>query len=193
MVLDGKSSQEHLVNVGVPQSSILGSTIFLLYINVLPNDTITNIAIYGDDTTLYFKCDQVSNLWQQLEMAVELESDLQGTVDWDRKWLVDFNAGKTQLASIDYLITLMLLMQKWMGLFLTKNHLLRNCGCLSLYIISITKTASKKKTMLHQLQKQISRTVGPSLAATYSQTCPGKQCITNILHPDWSRNLCWPL
>ena len=61
------------------------------------------------------------------------------------------------------------------------------------YIISITKTASKKKTMLHQLQKQISRTVGPSLAATYSQTCPGKQCITNILHPDWSRNLCWPL
>ena len=146
MVLDGKSSQEHLVNVGVPQDYILGSTIFLLYINVLPNDTITNITIYADDTTLYFKCDQASNLWQQLEMAVELESDLEGTVDWDRKWLVDFNAGKTQLASIDYLITLVLLMQKWMGLFLIKNHLLRNCGCLSLlnWIGSLTLYLSLK-------------------------------------------------
>ena len=34
-------------------------------------------------------------------MASELESDLQDTVDWGRKWLVDFNAGKTQLVSFD--------------------------------------------------------------------------------------------
>ena len=34
-------------------------------------------------------------------MAPELESDLRDTVDWDRKWLVDFNAGKTQLVSLD--------------------------------------------------------------------------------------------
>ena len=35
-----------------------------------------NIAIYADDTTLYSRCDQASNLWQQLELASELESDL---------------------------------------------------------------------------------------------------------------------
>ena len=35
-------------------------------------------------------------------MASELESDLQDTVDWDKKWLVDFNAGKTQLVSSDW-------------------------------------------------------------------------------------------
>ena len=34
-------------------------------------------------------------------MASELESDLQDTVDWGRKWLVDLDAGKTQLASFD--------------------------------------------------------------------------------------------
>ena len=34
-----------------------------------------------------------------LELASELESDLRDTVDWDRKWLVDFNAGKIQLVS----------------------------------------------------------------------------------------------
>ena len=34
-------------------------------------------------------------------MPAELESDLQDTVDWGKKWLVDFNAGKTQLVSFD--------------------------------------------------------------------------------------------
>ena len=76
MVLDGKSSQEYPVNTGVSQGSILGPTFFLLYINDLPDDTICNIAIYSDDTTLYSKCDQVSDLRQQLELASELESDL---------------------------------------------------------------------------------------------------------------------
>ena len=101
VVLDGKSSQEYPVNAGVPQGSILGFTLFLLYINDLPDDVICNTAIYADDTTLYSKCDQASDLWQQLELASELESDLRDTVDWGRKWLVDFNAGKTQLVLFD--------------------------------------------------------------------------------------------
>ena len=95
VVLDGKSSQEHPVNAGVPQGSILGLTLFLLYINDLPDDVICDIAIYADDTTLYSKCDQASDLWQQLELASELESDLRDTVNWGKKWLVDFNAGET--------------------------------------------------------------------------------------------------
>ena len=76
MVLDRKSSQEHPVNAEVPQGSILGPTIFLLYINDLPDDVICNIAIYADDTTIYSKCNQASDLWQQLESASELEYDL---------------------------------------------------------------------------------------------------------------------
>ena len=58
VVLDGKSSQEYPVNAEVPQWSIRGPTIFLLYLNDLPDDVICNTAIYGDDTTVYFKCDQ---------------------------------------------------------------------------------------------------------------------------------------
>ena len=78
MVLDGKTPQEYPVNAAVPQSFTLGPTLSLLYIDDLPDDVICNIAIYADNTTLYSKCDQASDLWQQLELASELESDL-----WD--------------------------------------------------------------------------------------------------------------
>ena len=95
--MDGKSLWEYPVNARVPKGSILGPTFVLIFINDLPDDVICNIAIYPDDTTLYSKCDQESDLWQQLELASELESDLEHTADWGRKWLVDFSAGKTQL------------------------------------------------------------------------------------------------
>ena len=45
------------VNAGVPEGSILGPTLFLLYIDHLPDDVSCNIGIYADDTTHYFKCD----------------------------------------------------------------------------------------------------------------------------------------
>ena len=128
MVLDGTSSQEYPVNVGVPQGSILGLTLFLLYINDLPDDFVCDIAIYRDDSNLYSKCDQESDLWQQLELVSELESDQRDTVDWGKKWLVDFNDGKTQLVSFDWSNNNGSIDWKWMGLFLRKNHLLRCWG-----------------------------------------------------------------
>ena len=94
VVLDGKPPQESLVSAGVPQGSILGPTLLLLYINDLPDDVICDIAIYADDTSLCSKCDRASNLWQQLNLASDLESDLRDTVERGRKCLVDFNAGK---------------------------------------------------------------------------------------------------
>ena len=80
---------------------ILDPTLLLLYIDDLPDNVICNIGIYTDDTILYSKCDQTSDLWQQQELASELESEIQDTVDLGSKWLVDFNAGKTQLVLSD--------------------------------------------------------------------------------------------
>ena len=48
------------------------------------------------------KCDHTSDLWQQLEFASEFESDLGNTVDWGKKWLVDFNTTKMQLGLFDW-------------------------------------------------------------------------------------------
>ena len=101
MVLDGKSSHEYPVSAEVPEESFLGTTLFLLYINDLPDGVICSIGIYADDTTLCSGCDQVSDLWRQLELGFEIESDLQGTVDLGGKWLVDFNAGKAHLVLFD--------------------------------------------------------------------------------------------
>ena len=57
-----------------------GPTLFLLYINDLPDHVIYNITIYADKTTLYSKYDPASGLWQQLDLVSELESDLLDTV-----------------------------------------------------------------------------------------------------------------
>ena len=215
MVLDRKSPQEYPVNAGVPQGSILGLTLFLLCINDLPDDVICNIDVYADDTTLYSKCDQASDLWQQLELASELESDLRDTVDWGRKWLVDFNAGRTQLVLFDQSKNTGAIDVKMDGSFLEEKSSFKMLGLTfsskldwGSYTVSIAKTASKKigalirpmkflspvvslylykftirscmeycchvwagapscyLELLDKLQKQICRTIGPSLAAS---------------------------
>ena len=85
MVLHGKSSQVYTINAGVPQGCIIGPTLFLLYINTILDNFICDIAIYVDNNTLHSYCDQASDLWQQLELASELEFDLGDTADSGRK------------------------------------------------------------------------------------------------------------
>ena len=101
MVLDGKSSQEYPFNAGVLQASILGPTLFLLYINDLFDDVVCDIAIYANDDTL-FKV---------------LSSILSAVTTWIHFWtwiwslrhcglgkkcLMDLIAGKTQLVLFDW-------------------------------------------------------------------------------------------
>ena len=182
MVLDGKSSQEYPVNAGVPQGSILGHTRFPIYINDLPDDVICDIAIYADDTTLYSKCDWASDLWQQLELASELECDLRDTVDLGKKWLVDFNAGKTQLVSFDQSNNNGSIDVKMGGSILEEKSSFKilglsfssklDCGS---YMISIAKTASKRIGALIRSMKFLSPEVAlylyKSITRPYMEYC----------------------
>ena len=180
MVLDGRSSQEYPVSAGVPQGSILGPALFLLYINDLPDGVICGIDIYADDTTLYSGCDQASDLWQQLELASELESDLRGTVDWGGKCLVDFNAGKTQLVSFDRSNKNGSLDVKMDGSVLKEKSSFKMLGLTfsskldwGSYIISIAKTASKKVGALIHSMKFLSPDVALYLYKSTIHPCMG--------------------
>ena len=90
-------------------------------------------------------------MWQQLELASELESDLRETVDWSSKGLVDFIAGKTQLVSFDYSNNTGAIDTKMDGSVLEENSSFKMLGltfsskfdCGSI-IISIPESVSKK-------------------------------------------------
>ena len=84
-------------------------------------------------------------------MASELESDLRDTVDWGRKWLVDFNARKTQLVSFDRSKNTGAIDMKMDGSVLEEKTSFKMLGLTfsskldwGFYIVSIAKTASKK-------------------------------------------------
>ena len=178
MVLDGKSSQEYPINVGFPEGFILVPALFLLYINDLPDDVISDIAIYADDTTLYSKCDQASDLWQQLELASEPESDLGDTVGWGRKWLVDFNAGKTQLVLFDWSKNTGAIDLRMDGSALEEKSSFKMLGLTfsskldwGSYIVSIAKTASKKIGALIQSMKFLFPEVALYLYKSTSHPC----------------------
>ena len=109
-------------------------------------------------------------------MASELESDLRDTVDWGRKWLADFNAGKTQLVLFDRSNITGAIDVKMDGSVLEEKSFFKMLGLTfsskfdwRSYIISIAKTASKKIGALIRSMKFLSLEVAPYL---YKSTIP---------------------
>ena len=148
VVLDGKSSQEYPVDAAVPQGSILGPTLFLLYMKDLPDDVICDIALYADDTTLY------------------------------SKGFVDFNARKTQLVSFDRSNNTGTTDVKMDGSALEEKSCLKILGLTfsskldwDSYIISIAKTASKKIGVLIHSMKFLSPEVALYLYKSTIHAC----------------------
>ena len=89
VVINGQKSQAHKINAGVPQGSLLGPTLFLIFINDLPDHIIKYfVDIFADDTTLY-GC--TSNKISDCDLADSLSSDLDNIVQWVNNLLVIFN------------------------------------------------------------------------------------------------------
>ena len=90
VVLPGASSTWNYIFAGVPQGSILGPLLFLLYINDIVKNMGYNIRLFADDTSIFII---VKN---PISAAQLLNSDLEKVAKWALDWLVTFNPIKTE-------------------------------------------------------------------------------------------------
>ena len=90
VVIDGQSSNWSTVSAGVPQGSVLGPLLFLIYINDVTENLKSNCLLYADDTSLFDIVDD------PVTSSQKLNNNLSKINDWARKWLVTINPSKTE-------------------------------------------------------------------------------------------------
>ena len=79
----------------------MGPTLFLIFINDLPDDIFCKLGLFADDTTLYSSVGRSAGDFEKVELAGDLEADLRCITEWGNRWLVTFNSTKTKLLSIN--------------------------------------------------------------------------------------------
>ena len=90
VVLNGQASELRYINSGVPQGSILGPLLFLVYVNDINVGILSDINLFADDTSL-------SSEINSHDSVNKLNGDLSTLSQWAKRWLVTFNAVKTEL------------------------------------------------------------------------------------------------
>jgi hypothetical protein len=90
VVINGSNSDWLSINAEVPQESILGPLLFIIFINDIVQDIDAQIKLFTDDTSLYLVVDD------PIETAETLNGDLDQIHIWSEKWLVKFNPQKTE-------------------------------------------------------------------------------------------------
>lgn len=93
VVVDGKSSEPLPVLSGVPQGSVLGPCLFLLYINDIAEDLHSKIRLFADDTMIYLTIKNTPD-------AHHLQEDLDKLAAWEATWMMQFHPGKCEIISI---------------------------------------------------------------------------------------------
>ena len=87
VVLDGEESESCPVMSGVPQGSVLGPCLFLMYINDMPDMIESNIRLFADDTIIYLTVTNQTD-------CQAIQADLIKLEIWESEWLMAFNPDK---------------------------------------------------------------------------------------------------
>ena len=90
IVIDGEESESLPVTSGVPQGSVLGPILFLIYINDLPNEVCSQVRLFADDTALYLTLESEDD-------SSILQNDLNILSAWETRWDMGFNPSKCQV------------------------------------------------------------------------------------------------
>lgn len=95
VIVNGKTSDWCEITAGVPQGSVLGPLLFLIYINDIVN-TVSHckIRMFADDTCLFLQVDD------RIEAAALLNEDIQSIYNWSNDWLIQFSPPKTKSLTI---------------------------------------------------------------------------------------------
>ena len=90
MVVDGETSDAAAVKSGVPQGSVLGPLLFLIYINDLAEHTLSTVRLFADDCVMYR---QIANVRD----CRVLQEDLNQLHEWEERWQLKFNKAKCNI------------------------------------------------------------------------------------------------
>ena len=90
IVVQGSSSDWAPVNSGIPQGSVLGPTLFLIYVNDVPNELQGEVKMFADDIKMYRRVPRPST-------PLTFQADLRSLEEWSKKWLLHFNVGKCKI------------------------------------------------------------------------------------------------
>ena len=90
VVINGVSSNAAFVTSGIPQGSVLGPILFLIYVNDLPEIVTSTVKLFADDTKIYRKI-------QNTHDSEELQRDLDKLMNWSQRWQLPFNMGKCSI------------------------------------------------------------------------------------------------
>lgn len=93
VIVNNNISLPHAVTSGVPQGSVLGPLLFLIYINDMPPQVTSTLRLFADDSLLY------RTITSNKDIAM-LQNDLDSLASWASKWQMRFNVSKCEHASI---------------------------------------------------------------------------------------------